>query len=277
MNIPAGTYTVSETHLLGSAHNLTSLLPLSGNATITISPRNATRFDFLNTYPDYSGNNFCNKWDEVKLFETTPRGLSFLSDFSCNVAIAHQLEVGKTYLFRHKFYCAPATLPAVYSQPLGSPPIISGLVLMQNTGGYYDVILTPDPTDIGYHNMNFETQCGWESCSSCGLWFEVIESQGDHDGPPNGDPLTPEFRLGTTYNALLYPNPAGDFITLDFPDSHSNEMVRLAVKDVLGRQVFQSEFDRKTQRIDLSNWVSGSYLFTIQSGDQIETRTVIKK
>lgn len=71
-------------------------------------------------------------------------------------------------------------------------------------------------------------------------------------------------------NVQVYPNPTSGLITID-----NINTATLCIKSIDGRVLYQNEISGKYS-FDMSDYASGIYLFTLQSGDLIQTRKIIK-
>ena len=102
-----------------------------------------------------------------------------------------------------------------------------------------------------------------------GFWA-ILDGEGDiitiSDGE-FGDSETDQFCTieasieGVEYEVegLIYPNPASDLLTVDFPKLEG----RVFISDITGRTMVDLSFDRETQTsIDVSNWSEGLYIVT---------------
>ncbi len=64
----------------------------------------------------------------------------------------------------------------------------------------------------------------------------------------------------------VFPNPIGDFLTIELPDAHDHESV-LTVYDLTGKVVFTAKTKEKTARLNTSILRGGYYSLMVQQGD----------
>jgi len=71
----------------------------------------------------------------------------------------------------------------------------------------------------------------------------------------------------------IYPNPANDYIRIK-----SNAVVeKLMIRDIAGRVVNQMNNVNSNERIDISGFKSGIYVVTMQNGNSVISRKLIKR
>ena len=85
--------------------------------------------------------------------------------------------------------------------------------------------------------------------------------------------------LGVEENSLnsisIYPNPASSTINLVLPKNM--ETGQITVFDILGKQVHSQEFESNNNiSINIMNLISGSYFLKVVSGENSQTKRLIK-
>jgi len=60
----------------------------------------------------------------------------------------------------------------------------------------------------------------------------------------------------------LYPNPARDYLTIDFGQTVSGTIV---VHDISGRVLFEEQNQSSKQRINVANWHTGMYILSVRN------------
>lgn len=69
---------------------------------------------------------------------------------------------------------------------------------------------------------------------------------------------------------MLYPNPAGNTVTIFLPAWDSKIKKELIVTDLSGRQVKQQPLQPGTTELDVSQWQRGNYIITISGSDNTQ-------
>lgn len=78
-------------------------------------------------------------------------------------------------------------------------------------------------------------------------------------------------------NAIVYPNPTSDWITLKSENTNTLP-TQLSIYDVLGRKVKELKYaQQRTQMIDVSDLAAGVYFLRVQDDDRIQSIKFIKK
>lgn len=72
----------------------------------------------------------------------------------------------------------------------------------------------------------------------------------------------------------VYPNPAQDFVTVEFPEMHKINTITLT--DLAGTEIQKFDTFNNTMTIDLSKFPSGIYLIYIYTKDREIVRRIIK-
>jgi subtilisin-like proprotein convertase family protein len=84
----------------------------------------------------------------------------------------------------------------------------------------------------------------------------------------------PDFQIN---DFVLYPNPNKGNFNIQFTSTSSNR-VKVLVHDLLGRKLFENEFESKSsfdENIQLKNVQPGLYLLTVIDGDRKEVRKIV--
>jgi hypothetical protein len=76
-----------------------------------------------------------------------------------------------------------------------------------------------------------------------------------------------EIEIKTT-EAILYPNPAGEKITVDFSQLYNSATLQLM--DISGKTVFRTQLTSNRQTIDISALPAGTYLYRISNQKGLE-------
>jgi len=74
----------------------------------------------------------------------------------------------------------------------------------------------------------------------------------------------------------LYPNPANDYLTLEFA-TRMPDAVTIEVYNVLGTRIYQSNMATEVDNLDVSNWTSGIYILKALSDTSSSTYRFIKE
>lgn len=79
-----------------------------------------------------------------------------------------------------------------------------------------------------------------------------------------------------TLNALVFPNPFEEHITISFKEKLANKII-VEIHDVSGKLVYKSQFyPSKTIQLNLNNLSSGSYLLKANSEGRVLNSKLIK-
>ncbi len=83
--------------------------------------------------------------------------------------------------------------------------------------------------------------------------------------------------VSASENISVYPNPATDFINIEFENKINVKSIRIL--DIAGKQLFNSEslnFNNENVRIPVSGFPEGSYMLLIQTGEETWQHKFIK-
>lgn len=69
---------------------------------------------------------------------------------------------------------------------------------------------------------------------------------------------------------MVYPNPAGNTVTIFLPAWDSKIKKELIVTDLSGRQVKQQPLQPGTTELDVAQWQRGNYIITISGSDHTQ-------
>ncbi len=72
----------------------------------------------------------------------------------------------------------------------------------------------------------------------------------------------------------IYPNPANDFLQIEFAE---NNIHKLVIKDIKGSSIFEKTNPNQNETLDLSDYVSGLYIISIQTDKEILTTKIVKE
>ena len=82
-------------------------------------------------------------------------------------------------------------------------------------------------------------------------------------------------RTNTAQHIKLFPNPANDYINLDFPRVISNWQIK--VYNLLGEKVYENNAISADKKLDISKLEKGFYLLTVINGIENYTSTFVKE
>lgn len=125
-----------------------------------------------------------------------------------------------------------------------------------------------------------------ESCTPLPDESAIADNAG---GESESAPTTLGEELNATESAssefvedfTVYPNPFEDFTTVEFEIREDRHLL-ITVRDLMGREVLTMEngalFPQGHHQIDIptGDWASGIYLLSVQSGDRMITRRIVK-
>jgi len=75
----------------------------------------------------------------------------------------------------------------------------------------------------------------------------------------------------------MYPNPNKGFFNIQF-SSQSTDEVKVLVHDLLGRKVFEKQYENKgsfNENIQLQKVQAGLYLLTVVDGERKEVKKIV--
>ena len=75
-------------------------------------------------------------------------------------------------------------------------------------------------------------------------------------------------------NINIYPNPTNGIVNLEF---EYNNVQKVIVSDITGKQIIEKTSVKQNEQIDLSGFVSGIYIISIQTDKEIFTTKIIKE
>ena len=75
----------------------------------------------------------------------------------------------------------------------------------------------------------------------------------------------------------VYPNPASDFVTIDFGNSLNNELSHIKIVDMAGKKVYESSGTKASMKISTVEFLKGVYLISIRKGDEMYNSKLIIK
>lgn len=131
----------------------------------------------------------------------------------------------------------------------------------------------------------FEPLGTFNGQNSLGVWtFRVRDAFPNDTGTINSASITictQTFTLGATdfeiNDFAVYPNPNKGSFNVQFT-SKSSSGVKVVVHDLLGRKMFENEFENNSdfnEKIQLKNVQPGLYLLTVTDGDRKEIRKLV--
>ena len=80
--------------------------------------------------------------------------------------------------------------------------------------------------------------------------------------------------INTTNLFTLYPNPADDYVMIDFDAAYTGASI--LVKDITGRQLFETRLQNSPQQIPTANLPAGVYIVTLYNNGQVGARLMVK-
>lgn len=102
----------------------------------------------------------------------------------------------------------------------------------------------------------------------CGV-FSPDEGVGGVYKAPVPDEVTNVTEMPANFQSLVYPNPANDFVLLQFPKGQENQGV-LTITDLMGRVKYYitiPDGGGNELLVPTKDWASGLYLYTITTGE----------
>jgi len=118
--------------------------------------------------------------------------------------------------------------------------------------------------------------------TSSGVGLPLLWAKGDTGtfGYHGGNKGPASSTLGTEAIATVpefkvYPNPTQKTLNVEFPASI--QKARVAVYNVLGSLVLQTEMDQFNSKINTSAWNSGVYIMNISTSDFSQTKRIVKQ
>ncbi|MBN1182623.1 MAG: T9SS type A sorting domain-containing protein [Bacteroidales bacterium] len=79
----------------------------------------------------------------------------------------------------------------------------------------------------------------------------------------------------TDANLVIYPNPNNGSFTIS--GLSGNRFARIEITNLVGKLIYSKEFCSEIEIIDISNQPNGIYLVKIVSGNQVDTKQIIKQ
>ena len=128
-----------------------------------------------------------------------------------------------------------------------------------NTGDSKDYVFTTT------NNTSFPIL--WAKGSSLNLAFHAAMGGKSSTLSTEAIATVPEFKV--------YPNPTQKTLNVEFPTSI--QKARVAVYNVLGSLVLQTEMDQFNSKINTSAWNSGVYIMNISTSNFSQTKRIIKQ
>ena len=71
------------------------------------------------------------------------------------------------------------------------------------------------------------------------------------------------------------PNPASDFVTINFTNSLNKELSHVKIVDLAGRNVYESSGTATSMKISTLEFLKGVYLICIRKGDEMYNSKLI--
>ncbi|WP_313110983.1 T9SS type A sorting domain-containing protein [Aequorivita sediminis] len=112
----------------------------------------------------------------------------------------------------------------------------------------------------------------------CGVFSSFEDVGGVYKAPVPAEVLSVK-ELPSTLKAIVYPNPASDFVNLQLPKELGNKAT-LTITDVMGRVQYNKAIENGINSaitIPTKNWVSGVYLYKVEIGDSKTTGKFVIK
>jgi len=73
-------------------------------------------------------------------------------------------------------------------------------------------------------------------------------------------------------NIMLYPNPTDNYLIVQ-----TDELFKISIYDIIGKQVKSVKMTSNHQSIDLSRLLPGIYTFVFENNSKIEVKKIIIK
>jgi len=94
--------------------------------------------------------------------------------------------------------------------------------------------------------------------------FSAFEDVGGVYSAPVPEDILSVNQNSNALQVKVYPNPAVDFITIDFPQKTQGQLV---IRDITGKSILKKSFENNPTNsitIETDTWSSGLYLYSIQ-------------
>ncbi len=134
-----------------------------------------------------------------------------------------------------------------YAYSINGSPTVRGTTIVSN----YQVLNVPPGSSVTFTVLPIGNTCFPAATTTCDLL-------------PNSN-----FNSETV---AYYPNPFHDVLNLKLAQPENN----IQIFNLLGQQVFASDFNEKEIQINLSHLNSGTYLVKINAGDSIKAFKIVK-
>ena len=141
----------------------------------------------------------------------------------------------------------PGQVSFNYSYTINGGPTVRGTTIVSN----YQVLNVPPGSSVTFTVLPIGNTCFPAATTTCDLL-------------PNSN-----FNSETV---AYYPNPFNDVLNLKLAQPENN----IQIFNLLGQQVFASDFNEKEIQINLSHLSSGTYLAKASAGDSFKTFKVVK-
>jgi len=92
-------------------------------------------------------------------------------------------------------------------------------------------------------------------------------------GGGNIDPADPENEIAVD----IFPNPAKDYVTLDFSKEEIKSEVSVSITNFSGKEVYNSRSKEEKQRIDITEWKKGVYVCNITLNGKKTIKRIVKE
>jgi hypothetical protein len=89
------------------------------------------------------------------------------------------------------------------------------------------------------------------------------------------DPCTIGISDVPEHLANIYPNPAGNFITIELPAYTKDKNAELTITTITGQVVFHLSINNQKSTIDVTGFAKGVYLVKVNNGDEVSMNRLI--
>lgn len=78
-------------------------------------------------------------------------------------------------------------------------------------------------------------------------------------------------------NVRLFPNPTSNIISVEFQNEINYTPKKISILNILGEEIYSTSTSENKIKVDMEKWVSGIYIFQIQSENKVINKKIIKQ
>ncbi len=78
-------------------------------------------------------------------------------------------------------------------------------------------------------------------------------------------------------NVKLFPNPTINSISVEFQNGINFSQKKISIINILGEEIYSAQTSENKIKVDMEKWVSGVYIFQIQSENKVINKKIIKQ